>query len=209
MIDNIFWYEQSGIKIKTDKYTIYIDPYLLSTTENADYILVTHSHSDHFSPMDIAKVASSETTFIAPVDCVCKQNMKNRISLLPGEEFVIDENHKIEAVPAYNINKDHHPKKNNWVGYIITINDTRIYHTGDTSRIPEMQNIECDIILLPLGQVYTMDSIAEAVECVLDTKAKIAIPIHFGLYEGNAEDPITFEELLNERAQVIVKDKLI
>jgi L-ascorbate metabolism protein UlaG (beta-lactamase superfamily) len=114
----------------------------------------------------------------------------------------------IEAVPAYNIVKTNfHPKANNWVGYILTIDKIRIYHTGDTERIPEMKNMACDIILLPLGQTYTMNSVEEAAEATLDVKAKIAIPIHFGLYEGKAEDAQKFQALLKVKVKVIIKQK--
>ena len=62
----------------------------------------------------------------------------------------------IEAVPSYNTNKDFHPKKNNWVGYIVTVDGFRIYHSGDTDLIPEMGAIKADVALLPVGGTYTM-----------------------------------------------------
>jgi len=52
----------------------------------------------------------------------------------------------VETVYAYNINKKFHPKENNWVGYIIDIEGIRIYHSGDTDKIPEMNKIKVDIV---------------------------------------------------------------
>ena len=51
----------------------------------------------------------------------------------------------------------------------ITLEDgTRIYHAGDTERIPEMQVFSCDVAMLPLGQRFTMTSVQEAVNAALD-----------------------------------------
>ena len=94
----------------------------------------------------------------------------------------------IHAVPAYNITRQYHKKSSNYLGYVIDFDGISLYHTGDTERIPEMKEIRCDIIMVPLGQTYTMNSVEEAVEVVLDTKARVAIPIHWGLYEGSGED---------------------
>jgi L-ascorbate metabolism protein UlaG (beta-lactamase superfamily) len=106
---------------------------------------------------------------------------------------------RVNAVHAYNLVKDFQKKSARYLGYVIDFEGVSVYHTGDTERIPEMKEIRCDIILLPLGQTYTMNSVEEAVEVVLDTKARIAIPIHWGLYEGTKEDAVKFEELLRKQ----------
>ncbi len=90
------------------------------------------------------------------------------------------------------------------MGYILTLGHVKIYHAGDTERIPEMQSISCDIILLPIGQTYTMNTIDEAVKAVLDTKASVAIPIHFGMYEGKVEDAEAFGKMLEGNVKVII-----
>ena len=55
---NIDVIAQNAIKIKVnDGKIIYIDPFKLEDNmEQADYIFITHSHYDHFSPEDLAKV---------------------------------------------------------------------------------------------------------------------------------------------------------
>ena len=208
LLNQIDWIQQSAIKINTANTNIFIDPFQLTEKDSADIILITHSHSDHFSEEDISKITTKNTLFIAPETCIFKDSTKNRKVLLPNESFTYNSHITIKAVPAYNIVKSKfHPKENNWVGYLITINGNTIYHTGDTERIPEMKDITCDIILLPLGQTYTMNSIEEAAQSVLDTKAKIAIPIHFGLYEGNQQDAISFQQILKDKVNVIIKER--
>jgi L-ascorbate metabolism protein UlaG (beta-lactamase superfamily) len=83
---------------------------------------------------------------------------------------------KIKAVEAYNNN---HPKGTG-VGFVIEIDSMKIYHCGDTSRIPEMAQLEplhLDYALLCIDGVYNMGP-AEAMEVADMIKAKKVIPIH-------------------------------
>ena len=210
MLKNVHWLgKQASVKIQAGKKIIYIDPYeIAKKTNDADIVLVTHSHRDHLSPVDIKKVAKADTVFIAPQSCVsgieAEFNTKVIISE-PGMSRRLGEI-QIRAVPAYNVIKTkYHPKGNKWVGYILTIDDVKIYHAGDTERIPEMQEFTCDIVMLPLGQKYTMNSVEEAAKAVLDVRAKIAIPIHYGMYEGTVEDAKKFQELLKDKVQVVIQ----
>ncbi|HNV53360.1 MAG TPA: MBL fold metallo-hydrolase, partial [Tenuifilaceae bacterium] len=90
------------------------------------------------------------------------------------------------------------------VGYLLNLCNVWLYHTGDTELIPEMKNIKCDIIMLPLGQTYTMNSVEDAVQAVLDTSASVAIPVHYGIYEGSDDDALKFKEMLKDKAEVII-----
>jgi L-ascorbate metabolism protein UlaG (beta-lactamase superfamily) len=209
MVNNIHWLGQATVKINVNGKIVYIDPYQIKKTDKADIILVTHGHGDHLSLEDISKITTDHTILVAPGDCLKQITVippDRTVPAEPGTKKQIGDIH-IEAVPAYNLVKtDYHPKTNKWVGYILTLNGIRIYHAGDTEKIPEMKNIHCDIALLPLGQTYTMNSVREAAEAAIDVKAKIAIPIHYGLYEGKKEDALEFKELLKDKIKVIIKE---
>jgi L-ascorbate metabolism protein UlaG (beta-lactamase superfamily) len=208
MVSRIHWIEQACFRIEGPKIKIYTDPLAITQTDSADVILITHPHEDHFSIPDIDKVTSSKAIIIAPADCAYTGIYAKFISLKPGDEYIVNKCIKIKAVPAYNITKTQfHPKSNNWVGYLITINGVTIYHAGDTERIPEMKDMSCDIALLPLGQTYTMNSVADAAESAKDVKAKVAIPMHYGLYEGTEADAATFKSLLSGVINVVIKTK--
>jgi len=193
MLKNIKWFGQSGIKISTDKISIYVDPFMLKQSDKADIILITHDHPDHYSEKDIVKLKTNNQIIIAPFNI----NDTN-IMLLPGNSITV-KGIKIEAVPAYNIVKTNHSKSKNYAGFIITIDGVKIYHAGDTEKIPEMNNIQCDIAFLPLGQTYTMNTVAEAIDAALATKTKIAIPFHFGLAEGTLDDAKKFVSELTKK----------
>lgn len=206
--NSIEWKGQAAVKLIFQGKTIYIDPYKLTVNDSADIVLITHSHYDHWSKADIEKIVTSKTTLIAPKECldeVVDLPAKEKIAVLPGFNQIVDEI-AIEAVPAYNIVKaKFHGKEKKFVGYILNLDGVRLYHTGDTERIPEMKSISVDIIMLPLGQTYTMNSVEDAAEAAKDVKASIAIPIHFGMYEGTLADAEKFKMLLKDSIQVIIK----
>ena len=209
MLEKIHWFGQATVKIEMGEKSLYIDPFQLEKGDPADIILITHAHQDHFSPNDIRKVMKDATVFFAPKDVAAKLRKQFEkatvIAVEPGMTQQQD-GLTIEVVPAYNVTKtQNHPKANSWVGYVLTIDGVKIYHSGDTERIPEMKNIACDIALLPLGQTYTMNSVQEAADAALDVKAKIAIPIHYGLYEGKKEDADAFAALLKDKINVVIK----
>ena len=67
MIEKIEVFTQNSIRIKKDDRTIYVDPFQMKAeAHDADYILITHDHYDHFSPEDIGKVANNETVLLVP-----------------------------------------------------------------------------------------------------------------------------------------------
>jgi L-ascorbate metabolism protein UlaG (beta-lactamase superfamily) len=207
MVDNIHWIQQSCFRIESKAFTIYTDPNSITTKDTADVIVITHAHDDHYSTANIDKLVGPNTILIAPQDVVYTGTVGKRVVLPPGGEFDAFGCVTIKAVAAYNISKTNHPKEKNWVGYVITVDGVTIYHTGDTERIPEMKAITTDIIMLPLGQTYTFNTVQDAVEAAKDVKAKVAIPMHFGLFEGTNEDAQSFKNLLEGVIPVVIKVK--
>ena len=190
----------SSIRIEEDK-IIYVDPFKIEQKYNdADYIFCTHSHYDHFSPEDIEKVKKEDTTIIVPRDIEeqARNIFNNNVVIVePAKEYQIKDL-KFKTTYAYNINKKFHPKENKWVGYIIELNNKKYYIAGDTDNIEEIQNIECDIALIPIGGTFTMDY-KESAELANTIKANIVIPTHYGSIVGEKEDAIKFKELVKDK----------
>ncbi len=191
MLNKIYWLGHSSIKIKGDK-TVYIDPWKLRDSDTADLILISHSHGDHLSPGDVEKIYKDDTVIITTEDCAAQLSGDVRV-ITPGDEIQVGEI-KVEAVPSYNTNKAFHPRQNKWVGFIITMEGSRIYYCGDTDFIPEMREIEADIMIVPVGGTYTMTA-EEAAEAVNLIKPGIAIPVHYGDIVGSIKDAKKFKDL--------------
>ncbi len=196
------WYGQDSIVLHSKNgSTVFVDPFNLPAvyTAKVDAVFITHPHFDHLSIENIVKVAAAETPIYVPYNAVDKlkaEGFRNIKRLKPGHSFTFS-GISVDVFPAYNIvKKKYHPKKSQWLGYVFTIDGQRIYVPGDTERIPEMKEVEADIAFMPLGQTYTMNSVDEAVEAVLDTKAKVAIPIHYGMFEGTFGDALSFRKKL-------------
>ncbi|MEK6897792.1 MAG: MBL fold metallo-hydrolase [Nanoarchaeota archaeon] len=207
-IDNVElkWLGHAGFLIKNSK-VIYIDPYNIQEGEKADFIFITHSHYDHCSVQDIAKIVKEGTRIVCTADCqskIMKLKVPVKIEIVqPGMEIDFNDV-KISTLPAYNTDKNFHPKEESWVGYLIKMNGIVIYHAGDTDIIPEMQTLTGHkqankklIALLPVGGRYTMTA-EEAAESAKTIKPYLAIPMHYGTIVGTKEDAEEFAELCGE-----------
>ena len=189
MISQITVNEQSSVRIAGAS-VIYFDPFRIrNSAHDADFIFITHAHFDHFSPEDIRKVCKSGTTYIAPetmADELRKSGITDAVLLKPGVSVQVGEI-PVETVPAYNQLKPFHPKKNGWLGYVITVGGQRIYVAGDTDATKDAKAVRCDIALIPVGGTYTTDA-REAASLVNQIRPKTAIPIHYGTVVGGPEE---------------------
>lgn len=201
VVKNITWLGHDGFLIKGDGKAIVIDPFQVKQCEPADVILVTHEHYDHCSPEDIQKVQEASTVIVTEADSAKKLSGDVRV-VQPGDKLTVS-GIQIEAVPAYNTNKNFHPKQNGWLGFVLTVDGVRIYHAGDTDLIPEMDSIKADIALLPVSGTYVMTA-EEAVEAAKIIKPKLVIPMHYDSIVGSADDARRFSDALSGTCEVVV-----
>ena len=210
----IRWYGHDTFTIKNNV-TVCIDPYKLTKPLSADIILISHNHFDHLSEDDLSKIANQDTIIVAPNECISQlSKIKNKkiITILPNEEKTIN-NVKIKALPAYNINKINpdtkkpfHPKQDGKLGFIVTINETSVYHTGDSDLVPEMTDLKPNILLVPVSGTYVMTA-QEAAKAVEKIKPKLAIPMHYGTIVGSEEDAKEFKRLVKScEVQILTKE---
>ena len=181
--------------LATESLNIHIDPVSdyadYSLADEADIILITHHHGDHLDPEAIKKITGVKTRIILSEEA-SRQFGKGEV-MRNGNRLTIDEI-TINAVPAYNTTPGHekfHPRgRDN--GYILTIDETRIYIAGDTEFIPEMDDLDgMDIAFLPMNQPYTMQpyQVAQATKII---NPGVVIPYHYG--ETDTEELIRLLE---------------
>jgi len=192
--EKITWLGHASFRIDGSTSTVYIDPWKLQSAVPADVICITHSHYDHLSEADVARIRKPTTVIIGPADC--KAGFGDAFkTIAPGGNLAVGDI-TVEAVPAYNTDKEFHPKAKKWVGYVVTVDGVRIYHTGDTDMIPEMASVKADVALIPVGGTYTM-TVHQAAEAVKKISPKVAVPMHCGDIVGTLDDREAFRKASN------------
>ena len=206
MLENIRVNTQSSIRIAAPEGIVYLDPLEIGDApHDADFVLITHDHHDHFSPSDIRKVAGADTVLVVPQK-MAKQAQELRdivgsiVTVRPGEALTVKDL-ALETVPAYNNIKPFHPQSAGWVGYILIIDGIRIYAAGDTDATKDNRSVRCDIAMVPIGGTYTMNAKAAA-GLINEIRPGVVIPIHYGSIVGSPADAETCAGLIDPEIRV-------
>ena len=208
----VHWLGHDSFALQGSK-TVIIDPFKAKGNYKADLLLISHEHSDHLSEDDIRRFTDSHTVAVAPKVCetgLSKFSFEKKF-VEPGSSVSI-EGVKVSTIPAYNINKFRepgkvfHPKADGRVGYVVTLDGSTFYHSGDSDATPEMKTLEVDVAFLPVSGTYVMTS-DEAAAAAKEMKVKVAIPMHFGEIIGSRADAERFKELVGPSRQVVILEK--
>ncbi len=194
----ITWIGHAGFRIVNNEGTIvYIDPFEIPKDEEmkADIVISSHGHYDHFDLPSIENLRKEDTIVLGPIGLAHNLKKIGGKILDYGESYE-HKGFKIELVPGYTANKKTHPKSAGGAGIVLETESKKIYHAGDSDRIPEMKELaskNITVALLPCGGTYTMD-FDMATDCALDIKPKIVVPMH-----NWNKDLNKFKSLMNEK----------
>jgi L-ascorbate metabolism protein UlaG (beta-lactamase superfamily) len=211
LIDAIDWLGHASFRITVGRATVYIDPYRVADdAPSADLILITHGHYDHFSPQDVERLSKRETWLVGPA--AVAERVSGQVHRIGPGEMLDDELVRglhISAVAAYNTSKrdadgkPFHPRDAGWVGYALNVRGERLYHSGDTDVIPEMDSVTgVDVALLPVSGVYVMTA-QEAAEAARRIQPRVAVPMHWGSHIGTEHDARTFAATAPVEVQIM------
>jgi len=168
---DIYWYGQSCFKLKGKNASVVIDPYKPDFTGlklpkdlQADVVLSTHGHEDH-------NFVSAVTT---------PTGSKPMAFDKPGEYEIAGA--VITGVGSFHDNSAGSERGANTI-FNLFFDGLDIVHLGDLgqAKLTEEQIAEIgqtDILLIPVGSVYTIDAKA-ASEIVSQLEPKIIIPMHY------------------------------
>lgn len=149
----------SCFKFEKDGFALIVDPYKAGSVpgyaplkENANQVLSTHRHGDHFG-MDEVKLA------VTRVD-------------IPFEISFIETFHDEEEGAARGCNNV----------IIVKADGLTIVHMGDIGCVIDDEEIgkikDCDVLLIPVGGTYTVDA-KGAKEYVDKLNPAITVPMHY------------------------------
>lgn len=204
--------EHASFILKTDNKTIFVDPVKDSDAFNKygtpDIVLITDIHGDHLSNETLEKLSLEKSILVVPqaVEEKLSESLKSKAVIIANGEKQEIAGVPVKAIPMYNLReeaKDFHTKgRGN--GYVIQVNDKRIYISGDTEDIPEMRKLNnIDIAFVCMNLPYTM-TVDKAAEAVLDFKPKMVYPYHYRGQNGKS-DIEKFKSLVtkgNDKIQV-------
>lgn len=209
------WLGHACFSIATGRYTIIVDPFLddsptapvKSTDVKADFILITHGHGDHLA--DAAKIAKRDkATVVAPVETggwLSKQGVKDVVAMnlggktkLPFGEVKITIAHHSSSLPDGSYG-------GNPAGYVLTIDEKKIYIAGDTALFSDMQLYGrggLDLAILPIGDFYTMGP-EDSIEAIKLLKPKRVLPSHYNTWPPIRQDAKAWAEMVRSQTSAV------
>ena len=196
----------AGFLIEGSK-NIVIDPFLTGNPAakknpkdiNADLILVSHGHGDHFGDtLTIAKQSKGTVVSVNELAKFCANKGVKSHGMHIGGSHVFD-GVKIKLTPAWHgsgYDAEFPIHLGTPCGFIIILDGKTIYHAGDTGLFGDMELIgrlnKIDLAMIPIGDNYTMGP-EDALEAVKMLKAEHVIPMHYNTFPLIKQDPLKFK----------------
>lgn len=226
----LWWLGQAGFLVRSADEAVLIDPYLTTTGSRrfpppfgaadavgVDAVLVTHEHGDHLD-LDVVQAFSEVNARarwvvpepVAPQLARLGVDPELIVPAQPGQrhEFgrlivqPIAAHHGAHMADAYGTGEAISGGLVRFLGYVVELAGTRIYHSGDCLAYPglaeELIRLAVDVVLLPINgrdaerearDIVGNMSAEEAVVLAARAGAEVLIPMHWDLFEGNLGDP--------------------
>lgn len=180
-------------------------PILPEEVSRVDFVLGTHFHGDHIDPGTLPILAQRhpQCHFVTPKavsDRVAELvPAAQSLSINAGERIALNETISVEAIPSAHEELTINERgEHEFLGYLLTIGDVTIYHSGDCTPYPELeqhlQNRKIDLALLPVNgrDAYRLSrnilgnfTLAEAVRICQNADIPLLLAHHFGLFDFN------------------------
>jgi len=219
----VTWLGQASFRFDVGGRALLVDPYFAEHEERSyqpppvdelgagvDWLLVTHEHIDHLDPYSLREVAarSDGLTVVAPAPLeplvreACPDVAFAGVDR--GDRLDLPGAGSLTVVPAIHGRTvaDGYPDDPQFVGYVLDLDGTAVYHAGDTivtdSLRAALAPLDIDVALLPINGrthyreaqelVGNMDA-RDAVALATEIGASMLVPIHWDLFPANSEWP--------------------
>lgn len=217
MTNTLTWLGHAALFLQIGETRLLVDPFLSGNPQAAmkadsvpaDYILVTHGHSDHVGDtISIAK--RTEATVISNAEIATwlgRQGVKTHGQHLGGG-FTYPFGYLKMTYALHGSALPDGSYGGNPGGFLLTTPDEhRVYIAGDTGLFGDMQLIGAgglDLAVLPIGDNYTMGP-ADALQAVKFLKPKVVVPIHYNTFALIQQDAVAWAALVEKETASRVK----
>jgi len=174
---------------------VYVDPASSAVNDaslpEADRVLVTDPHYDHFDPFALSELRQSGTLVVGPAEANARTPID--VVMREGQRRPLAAGLEVEAVPAYGVERGpgpgllYHPR-GKAQGYVLDFDGTRVYVSGDTECTPEVRALKnIDVAFVSMNVPYAMTP-PEAAACVAAFRPKVVFPYAYRHAASSALD---------------------
>jgi L-ascorbate metabolism protein UlaG (beta-lactamase superfamily) len=212
------YHGHSVFEVNAGTHNIIIDPFITGNkfakvkTEDikADYIILTHAHSDHLGDaFDIAKKNNATIIAVNELGNYAAWEGCKSHSLHIGGSFTFPFGKVKLTIAHHGSSSPDGRYMGDPAGVVLTIDGKNLYHAGDTGLFLDMKLIgemnPLDAAIVPIGDNFTM-GIDDAVKAIEFLNPKLAIPMHYNTWEIIEADPQEFKrkvESIGKKCTVI------
>ena len=189
--------------------------------KDGDIVCVTHIH--HYDPDGIRRVAGEDATVIAfeginvhatDRDLDRLADLDYEVRKVGMEADVLVDGVPIWTMPAYNhedgpnVNDDGTPihPKGIGCGFLVAIDDTRVFWTGDTDVLEGHAELDVSLFVPSIAQNYTMNR-HEAADLAEAMDPDLVLPMHYNTFTSLEADSGAFAEDVAKRGVPVVLDE--
>ena len=208
----IKWIGQGGFLLSDGKTEICIDPYLSDVVNRiasrprmveapflpeelkCDAIVCTHNHVDHVDIDAIPLMKKDKMLFLAPSDAkntLLECGVTNYVEFGEGDKAQIGD-FELEAVFA-----DHSVPA---IGLVVQRGGIVMYFSGDTEyheKLEQLSDKNIDIMFVCINGKLGNMNVNEAIKLTRIINPKVGVPMHYGMFESNTENPENYTSQLD------------